>query len=67
MISAARTMSSDDRMQIPESTSASGMLGVSTVAMGSSLCFSAPTASSPMRRAPLVATITGSTTIFAAP
>lgn len=60
-------MSSAVRTSMPESTSASGMLGVSTVAMGSSLCFSVPTASSPMRRAPLVATITGSTTTFAAP
>ena len=60
-------MSSGEVMDSPESTSASGMLGVSTVASGSSRASSVAMASSEMSRAPLVATITGSTTMFFAP
>ena len=43
------------------------MFGVATSASGSSSSTSARTASSSMRRAPLVATITGSTTTLRAP
>ena len=67
MIFPAAIMSSGEVMDSPESTSASGMLGVSTVASGSSRASSVAMASSEMRRAPLVATITGSTTMFFAP
>ena len=66
MISAARTMSSDDWMQIPESTSASGILGVATAAIGRRSSFKAPTASSSRSLEPLVEIITGSTTMFSA-
>ena len=45
---------------------ASGMLGVMTVANGNRRRVSASAASSAMRRAPEVATITGSTTTFVA-
>ena len=62
----AAIMSSGEAMVRPESTSASGMLGVSTVASGSSRASSVAMASSEMSRAPLVATITGSTTMFCA-
>ena len=46
----------------PSSNSASGRLGVITVASGSNRVRSASSASASSRRAPLVATITGSTT-----
>ena len=49
---------------IPDKTSPSGMFGVRTVAIGSSFFFNVLIASSVMSFAPLVATITGSTTIF---
>lgn len=62
----AAIMSSGEAMVRPESTSASGMFGVSTVASGSSRASSVAMASSEMSRAPLVATITGSTTMFVA-
>ena len=52
---------------MPERTSVSGMLGVRTVARGSSSSFRASTASWEISREPEVATITGSTTIFLAP
>ena len=51
----------------PQSTSASGMLGVSTVASGSSSRSSVSTASSQISREPDVDTITGSTTTLPAP
>lgn len=47
-------------------TSASGMFGVTTVAIGNSLPVKAAMASSLMRLAPEVATITGSSTMFVA-
>ena len=53
-------------MEMPERTSASGILGVRTAARGRSSSFRASTASWEMRREPLVATITGSTTMFLA-
>ena len=59
-------MSSEPEMVRPDRTSASGMLGVRTAARGSSWLFSASTASSEIRRDPLVAIITGSTTMFRA-
>ena len=52
---------------MPERISASGMLGVTTSAMGSSFSVSACTASSRSSLEPEVATITGSTTICFAP
>ena len=64
---AARSISSAVVMVMPERTWASGMLGVRRVARGSSCSFRASTASSEIRREPLVATITGSTTMFFAP
>ena len=67
MARAARSIPAGSEMVIPDRTSASGMLGVSRVARGRSFSFRASTASSEMRRAPLVATITGSTTMFRAP
>ena len=60
-------MSAALRIVMPERISASGMLGVSTVARGSRSSFRAETASSVMSRSPEVATITGSTTRFLAP
>ena len=59
-------MSSGVRISMPERTSPSGMFGVRTVAMGSRYSFRAPTASSEISFAPLVATMTGSTTMFSA-
>ena len=56
-------MSSGELMVMPARISASGILGVTTSAMGRSFVSSAPTASSRSRREPLVATITGSTTM----
>ena len=67
MARAAFSMSVAFSMVMPDRTSASGMLGVSRVARGRSVSFRASTASSEMSRAPLVATITGSTTMFRAP
>ena len=64
MISAAFSISASVFISIPESTSASGIFGVITVARGNNLVFNVPIASSLMSFAPLVATITGSTTIF---
>ena len=66
MAFAAATMSSGVRTVMPESTSVSGMFGVSTVASGSRCALSAAMASSLMSLAPLVATMTGSTTMFSA-
>ena len=66
MSRAARSMSSTEAMRPPQRTSASGMFGVSTAASGNSRRVSVSTASSAMSRAPLVATITGSTTIRSA-
>ena len=51
-------------MDIPESTSASGIFGVRICASGNRYSFKVLTASSLISLAPLVATITGSTTIF---
>jgi len=59
---AASRTSARQRSVMPESVSASGTFGVITVASGSSLSLSALIAESAMRRAPLVATITGSIT-----
>ena len=53
-------------MALPESTSASGMLGVITVARQNSWRTSASTAASAMSAEPDVAIITGSTTTLAA-
>jgi len=64
--SAAFSISSAALMSTPESTSASGILGVITVASGNNLLFNMLIASSLISLAPLVATITGSTTIFPA-
>ena len=64
---AARSIAASSAMGKPHSTSASGMLGVTTSASGSRRARRAATASSSMRRAPLVATITGSTTTLRAP
>src|SRR3989442_8377189 len=61
---AASRIASTSEILCPDRTSASGMLGVTTSASGRSLVFSAPIASSFRRRAPLLATITGSTTRF---
>ena len=51
-------------MSIPESTSASGIFGVIIVASGINLFFNVLMASSLISLAPLVAIITGSTTIL---
>ena len=64
MISAAFSISASVLISISESTSASGIFGVITVARGNNLLFNVPMASSLISLAPLVATITGSTTIF---
>ena len=63
---AAISTSSNDAIAMPESTSASGMLGVITEARGNSWRTSASTAASAMSAEPDVATITGSTTTLAA-
>ena len=57
-------MSASDWMLISASTSASGMFGVMTSASWRRSSFRVSIASSEMRRAPLVATMTGSTTMF---
>ena len=64
MISAAFSISASVLISIPERTSASGIFGVITVARGNNLLFNVPMASSLISLAPLVATMTGSTTIF---
>ena len=64
MVSAAFSISASVLISISESTSASGIFGVITVARGNNLLFNVPMASSLISLAPLVATITGSTTIF---
>ena len=63
---AARSMSASVRMVRPERISPSGMLGVVTVARGSSSPSRVATASSSSSREPAVETITGSTTMFSA-
>ena len=55
-------MSSKERMGMWANTSASGRLGVSTVAMGNNCWQKASTASGCIRGDPLVDTMTGSTT-----
>ena len=67
MVCAAFSISAAFLMDMPESISASGMFGVSTSAIGSSLAVSASTASSRSSLEPEVATITGSTTMCLAP
>lgn len=57
-------MSSFDWIFEPKRTSASGMFGVINVASGRSSVFKVSIASSLISLAPLVATITGSTTTF---
>ena len=63
---AARSIESSSTTGNPASTSASGMLGVTMSASGTSASARAETAPSSMRREPLVATITGSTTTLRA-
>ena len=63
MAFAAASMPAASEMVMPDRISASGMLGVSTSAMGSSLAVRACTASSRSSLEPEVATITGSTTM----
>ena len=63
---AAACCSSASEIGLPVRAVASGMLGVITRASGSSLPVSTVEASSLMRRAPDVATMTGSTTMFSA-
>ena len=64
----APTFLADDAgsLSIPESSCASGMFGVMTVAIGRRTLLSGLTASERARTEPLVATTTGSTTIFCA-
>ena len=64
IISAAFIISSSFEIFISERTSASGIFGVRTVASGKRCSLRVLTASSLISFAPLVATITGSTTIF---
>ena len=59
---AAFFTSSSETIERPVRVSASGILGVTTAAMGNSRSRRAPTASSCRRESPLLATITGSTT-----
>ena len=66
IVSAAFSISSCVLISIPESTSASGIFGVITVASGNNLLFNVSIASSLINLDPLVATITGSTTMFLA-
>ena len=66
MASAARSMASSSPMAKPHSRSASGMLGVITSARGNSSSIRAVRALSCIRLEPLVATITGSTTMCSA-
>lgn len=61
------SMSAAPEMLRPERISASGMLGVTTSARGSSARLSVSMASSRRSFAPLVATMTGSTTMCFAP
>ena len=61
---AAVSISSSEETDIWARTSASGMFGVITVASPSNSLFNTSTASSLISLAPLVATITGSITIF---
>ena len=65
---AAATAAQQQQQQqpLPQSTSASGMLGVITLASGNKRPVSASEAPSLIRRLPLVDTITGSTTMFSA-
>ena len=63
---AALIQSSAELIVIPLNTSASGILGVITVDIGRSLFLRVSIAASLINLAPLVATITGSTTIFLA-
>ena len=63
---AAASISRFVAMPLPQSTSASGMLGVITLASGNKRPVSASEAPSLIRRLPLVDTITGSTTMFSA-
>ena len=62
IFSAARTISCSSRIVISANTSASGIFGVMTSAIGSRHSFKAPIASSSISRCPLVDTITVSTT-----
>ena len=64
MLRPAASMSSIELIERLESTSASGMFGVSRVAIGSKRLQNVPKASSCMSIEPLVDTITGSTTSF---
>ena len=66
MASAARSMASSSPMAKPHSRSASGILGVITSARGNSSSIRAARALSCIRLEPLVATITGSTTMCSA-
>ena len=66
MASAARSMASSSSMAKPHSRSASGILGVITSARGNSSSIRAARALSCIRLEPLVATITGSTTMCSA-
>ena len=66
MAPAAATMSFCVSIARPDSTSASGILGVSTLAIGSRHSFNVSIASSLISLDPLVATMTGSTTILSA-
>ena len=64
---AACSMAGRPSISIPARRAASGMLGVATRAMGSRTRRRVSTASGWISRAPLVATITGSSTMFRAP
>ena len=55
-----------DFTSIPDKTSVSGIFGVRTAAIGNRYSFNVPMASSLISFDPLVATMTGSTTIFSA-
>ena len=66
MAAAARSMASSSSMAKPHSRSASGILGVITSARGNSSSIRAVRALSCIRLEPLVATITGSTTMCSA-
>ena len=66
IFSAALTMSSGVSIFIPDRISASGMLGVIRSASGKNSLTSVPIAPSSISFAPLVATMTGSTTMFLA-
>ena len=66
MMRAACCICWEEWISIPESSCASGMFGVMTVAIGRRTLLSRLTASERARTEPLVATTTGSTTIFCA-